>query len=72
MSLQDGSAQALEPHSTAVIAIALTLGLGVVPPVLDHLSRATLGASHSDEPTHRPDRLEALGVVDEGLEVEHR
>ena len=32
----------------------------------------TPGAPHAIRPAHRPDGLEALGVVDQGLEVDHR
>src|SRR4051794_31278122 len=57
---------------TAVALIALTLGLGVIPAVLGDLDGATLGATYTVRPAHRPDGLEAPGVLDEGLEVDHR
>ena len=52
--------------------VALPLGLGVVPAVLGDLGGAAPGAPHAVRPAHRPDGLEALGVVDEGLDVDHR
>jgi hypothetical protein len=53
--------------------VALPVGLGVVPTLLGDGGGAALGASHPLRPPHRPDGLEAFGVVDEGLDVEdHR
>src|SRR3954462_13081569 len=72
VSGEDGPGQVIEPLAAAVAVVAPALGLGVVMPVLGDLGGAALGAPHAVGPAHRPDRLEALGVVDEGLDVDHR
>src|SRR4051794_10353933 len=69
---EDRVGQVVEPLATAVTAVALPLGLGVIVAVPGDLRRATRGAPHAVGPAHRPDCLEALGVVDEGLDVDHR
>ena len=72
MAGEDRIGQVVEPLTAAVAVVALTFGLGVVPAVLGDPVGATPGAPHAIGPAHRPDGLEALGVVDEGLDVDHR
>jgi hypothetical protein len=55
----------------ALAAVSLPLRLGVVVPVLGDLGGAASRAPHAVGPAQRPDRLESLGVVDEGLDVDH-
>ena len=69
---EDRPAEVVEPLGTAVASITLALGLGVILSILDHLDGAAFGAIEPTGPTHRPDGLEALGIVDEALEVDHR
>src|SRR6476620_6800055 len=68
---EDRVGQVVEPPATAVALVALPLGLGVVTPVPGNLGGVAPGASHAVRPAHGPDRLEALGVVDKGLDVDH-
>ena len=68
---EDGPGQVIEPLPAAVALVALPVELGVIPPVLGHLGTAALGASSPLRPPHGPDGLEALGIVDRGLDVEH-
>jgi hypothetical protein len=69
---EDGVNQVNELRVAAVTVVALSLRLGVVSAVLCDLGGATPGAPHAVWPAHRPDGLEALGVVDQGLDVDHR
>jgi len=72
MAGEDRIGQVVEPLPTAVAVGTLTLGLGVVAPVLGDPVGATPGAPHAVRPAHRSDGLEALGVLDEGLSVDDR
>ena len=69
---EDCPGQVVEPLAAAVALVALPLGLGVVVAVLGGPGTATLGAPYAVRPAHQADGLEALGVVDEGLDVDHR
>src|SRR4051794_40825762 len=72
MAGEDGPTQVIEPLAASPAEIALPHGLGVVVPVLGDHGGAALGARHAVGPAHGPDSLEALGVVDQGLDVDHR
>lgn len=69
---EDGLTEVVEPLAAAMAPIALPLGLGLIPAVPGRPVGVALGAPHAVRPTHCPDGLEALGIVDEGLEIEHR
>src|SRR5262249_22159398 len=64
--------EVVEPLATAVAVIPLASRMGVVVPVLDDVDGVASGTPHAVGPAHRPDRLEALGIVDEGLNVHHQ
>src|SRR5262249_43164812 len=69
---EDGPTEVIEPPAAAVALVALTLGLGVIPTVFGDLGGVAFGAPHAVRPTHGPNCLEALRVVDEGLDIDHR
>lgn len=50
----------------------LAVGLGVVAPVPEDRGRTARGAGDAVRPPHVADGLEALGVVEEVLDVDHR
>src|SRR5262245_49412799 len=60
------------PLATALAVIPLASGLGTVVPVLDDVDGAAPGTPHAVGPAHRPDRLEALGIVDQGVNVDYQ
>src|SRR5262249_47523277 len=64
--------EVVEPLAAAVAAVPLASGPGVVVPVLDDVDGAASGAPHAVGPVHRPDRLEAPSIVDEGLNVDQQ
>jgi hypothetical protein len=69
---EDGVGQVVEALTTALALIALAVRLGVIPTVLDDRIRGALRAGHAVGPSHLPDRVVALGVVEEVLNVHHR
>src|SRR6476660_845759 len=69
---EDRAGQVVETAAAGVALVTLAMGLGVVPTVLDDLERRAMRASHTVGPTHRADGFQALGVVDEVLDVHHR
>ena len=69
---EDSAGQVVEAAPAGVALVALAVGLGVIPTVLDDAVRRAMGAGHAVGPTHGPNRLVALGVVDEVLDVHHR
>ena len=52
--------------------VALAVGLGLILAVLDDRLGRAVGAGDQVGPPHLPDGLEALGVVDEVADVDHR
>jgi hypothetical protein len=52
--------------------VPLPLGLGVVVTVPGDLGATAREAPHAVRPAHQPHGLEAFGVVDQGLGVDHR
>lgn len=72
MPREDRVGQVVEPLATAVAAAPLALDLDVVVTVLGDLGTPTPGAPHAVGSAHCPDSPEALGVVNEGLDVNHR
>ena len=72
MAGENGPAEVVEPLGTAMALVPLPMGLGVIPAVLGNLGAVALGAAHAPGPTHGTDGLEAFGVVDKGLDVDHR
>src|SRR3954451_12495659 len=72
MAGEDRAGEVVEASPTGVALVTLPVRLGVVPPVLGHRGRGAMGAGDPVGPAHRPDRLVALGVVDQVLDVHHR
>jgi hypothetical protein len=71
MTGEDGAGQVVEPLATAPAFVPLAVGLGAVAAVLDDRSRRAEGAGDAVGPPHVADGLEALGVVEEILDVHH-
>jgi hypothetical protein len=69
---EDRLAQVIEPLAATVTFVTLPLRLGLIPAALGDLGGATLGTPYAVRPPHRANGSETLGVVDEGLDVEHR
>ena len=69
---EDGSGQVVEPPPAALAEVGLTMCLDVVTPIFDDRLGQTMGAGDPVGPTHLSDGLEALGVVDEVADVDHR
>src|SRR4051794_37622452 len=71
MAGEDRAGEVVEASPTGVALVTLPVRLGVVPPVLGHRGRGAMGAGDPVGPAHRSDRLVALGVVDQVLDVHH-
>src|SRR3954462_10332550 len=72
MAGEDRAGEVVEASPTGVALVTLPVRLGVVPPVLGHRGRGAMGAGDPVGPADRSDRLVALGVVDQILDVHHR
>src|SRR4051812_733137 len=72
MTGEDGVGQVVEALVTAPALAALTMGLAVIPAVLDDRIRGAWRTDPTVGPAHLPDRLVALGVVEAVLDVPHR
>ena len=72
MAGEEGVGQVVEALAAAPALVALAVGLGVIPAVLEDRIRGASGAGHAVRPAHLPDRLVALGIVEEVLDVHHR
>ena len=68
---EDGRGQVVEPPAAGATVVALTMGLGVVLAVLDHILRGAMRTDDPIGPAKFADGLEALGVVDEAGQVDH-
>ena len=72
MSREDGIGQIVEALVTTFAFVTLTVGLSVIATVLDDRVRAAMRTDYAVRPSHIPDGLVALGVVDEVLNIYHR
>ena len=72
MSRENGIGQVIEALMTTFALITLTVGLSIISAVLDDRVRAAMRTGYAVRPTHIPDGLVALGVVDEVLNIHHR
>ena len=68
---EDGAGQIIEPSMAAGALRALPVRLGLVTAPLDDLAGVTIRASDAVRPAEGTHRVVALGVVDEGLDVQH-
>jgi hypothetical protein len=69
---EDGPGQIIEAPPTAMTVIALAVGLGLILAVLDDVLGVAMRTGDPVRPTKVSDGLEALGVVNEVREVDHR
>jgi hypothetical protein len=69
---EDGVGQVVEALTAALAFVALAMSLGVIPAVLDERIRTAVRTGYAVGPTHLPDGLVALGVVEQVLDVHHR
>ena len=71
MTCEDGSSEIVKPFLATVAEVALAIGLSVVTAVLDNSIARAIRTNDDIRPSHVADGLEALGVVDEVLDVDH-
>lgn len=67
---EDGAGQVSQATATGPTLVALAARLGVVTSVLDDRIRRTSRTGRAVGPTHGPDRVIAIGVVEEILDDE--
>ena len=70
MTGEDGVGQVIEARLAGRAAVALALSLPIVVTVPRHLVTPALRAPHTLGPAEPSDRIKALGVVDQELEVD--
>lgn len=66
-----GAAQAVEPLATPTALIPLTIRLSLVATIFDRRPGITERADNAVRPSPVADGLEALGVVEKILDVDH-
>lgn len=71
MTREDRPGQIVEPAPAVLTAILLALRLSGITPLLGDRRRTALHAAHPLGPAQPAQGLEALGIVDERLDVEH-
>src|SRR5260370_23306213 len=71
MTSEEGPGQIVEAFPTGVALIFLPCGLGLVPSLFGHPRRMAMRAVDPFRPAHLANRLEALDIVDEVLDVDH-
>jgi hypothetical protein len=72
MTRKDRARQVVEPTPAVAAAVLLTLRLGGIPSLPGDRCRTALHAAHLLWPAQRAHRLDALGIVDERLDVQHQ
>jgi hypothetical protein len=72
MASEDRPGQVVEVFLTSSASVALAVGLGRIATLFGDLSGIAMGANDALRPTQLADGLEALQVVDEVLDVDHR
>src|SRR6266404_1065915 len=72
MTFKDGVRQIVELPPAGLALIALSGHLSRVKPAFGHVCRATRRAMHAFQPPQLTNHLEALGVINEILNVDHR
>src|SRR5262249_39327766 len=71
MAGEDGVGQVVEPLAATAALVPLAVGLGVVATGLDGRGRTARGTDDAVGPPHVADGLEALGIVEDVLNVHH-
>ena len=72
MAGEDRAGQVVEAFLTGLALVALSLRLGRIVPLFRNPRRVAMGTGYTLGPAQLADRLEALMVVDEVLDVDHR
>src|SRR5919107_5203747 len=70
VSGQHRAGEVVETPGAGLAAIALPMRLGVVAPVADHRIAAAAGTAHALAPAMLAHQREALGVVQQGREID--
>src|ERR1035437_4102169 len=72
MASEDRPGQVVEEFLTGLALVALSLRLGRIVTLFRDPRRVAMGTGYTLRPTQLTDCLEALDVVDEVLDVDHR
>src|SRR3982751_2636274 len=70
MAGEDGVGEIIEPHLTSQAPVALPVPLPLVVAMTCYLVAPALRTTDSFGPAQMPDRLEAFGIIDQGLDVD--
>src|SRR3954462_8712970 len=71
VSGQDSTGQVIEPCSTVLAPVPLPVSLGFIMAMADHRGTGTGGAANAVRPSRVPDQLIALGIIDQGRQIDH-
>ena len=71
VSSQNSTGQVIEPRSAVLAPVPLPMPLGLIMAMADHRGTGTGGAANSVRPSIVPDQLIALGIIDQGRQIDH-
>jgi hypothetical protein len=71
VSGQNSPGQVIEPCSTVLAPVPLPVSLSFIMAMADHRGTGTGGAANSFRPSIVPDQLIALGIIDQGRQIDH-
>src|SRR4051812_24568161 len=71
VSGQNSTGQVIEPYSTVLAPVPLPVSLSFIMAMADHRGTGTGGAANAVRPSRVPDQLIALGIIDQGRQIDH-
>src|SRR3954470_12150143 len=71
VSGQNSIGQVIEPCSTVLAPVPLPVSLGFIMAMAYHRGTGTGGAANAVRPSRVPDQLIALGIIDQGRQIDH-
>jgi hypothetical protein len=71
MSSQDGAGQVIEPRSSVLTPVSLSVPLSLIMTMADHGGTGTGRAANAFRPSTVPDQLIAFGIIDQSSQIDH-
>src|SRR4051812_44520884 len=71
VSSQNSTGQVIEPRPAILTPVPLPMSLGFIMAMADHGGAGTGRAANAVRPSIVPDQLIALGIIDQGRQIDH-